>query len=123
MIDGSYYAQTPAVGFDPAGPNESQGYITQVASRALMFIEADNPRIGLMAVLFVGMAEVSSNEVTVYEGQHVKKGDQLGMFHFGGSTHTLIFRPKVHLEFDLRGQTPSIDSKNIPLRAQIARVR
>ena len=44
-----------------------------------------------MAVLFVGMAEVSSNEITVYEGQHVKKGDQLGMFHYGGSTHALIF--------------------------------
>lgn len=123
VIDGSYYAQTPAVGFDPAGPNESQGYITQVASRALLFIEADNPKIGLMAVLFVGMAEVSSNEITVYEGQHVNKGDQLGMFHFGGSTHALIFRPQVQLDFDLRGQTPGLESKNIPVRARLATVR
>ena len=123
VIDGSYYAQTPSEGFDPAGPNESQGYITQVASRGLVFIEADNPRIGLMAVLFVGMAEVSSNDITVYEGQHVKKGDQLGMFHFGGSTHALIFRPQVDLEFDLHGQTPSLDTKNIPVRARIAKVR
>lgn len=109
--------------FDPAGPNESQGYITQVASRALVFIEADNPKIGLMAVMFVGMAEVSSNEITVYEGQHIKKGEQLGMFHFGGSTHTLIFRPEVDLDFDLHGQTPGLNSKNIPVRAQIAKVR
>ena len=123
LIDGSYYAQTPAVGFDPAGPNESQGYITQVASRALLFIEADNPKIGLMAVMFVGMAEVSSNEITVYEGQHIAKGEQLGMFHFGGSTHTLIFRPQVELDFDLHGQTPGLDSNNIPLRARIATVR
>ena len=123
LIDGSYYAQTPAVGFDPAGPNESQGYITQVASRALIFIEADNPKIGLMAVMFVGMAEVSSNEITVYEGQRINKGEQLGMFHFGGSTHTLIFRPQVELDFDLHGQSPGLDSKNIPLRAGIARVR
>ena len=123
LIDGSYYAQTPAVGFDPSGPNESQGYITQVASRALIFIEADNPKIGLMAVMFVGMAEVSSNEITVYEGQRVSKGEQLGMFHFGGSTHTLIFKPQVTLDFDLHGQTPGLDSKNIPLRAPIARVR
>ena len=123
LIDGSYYAQTPAVGFDPAGPNESQGYITQVASRALVFIEADNPKIGLMAVMFVGMAEVSSNEITVYEGQRVNKGEQLGMFHFGGSTHTLIFRPGVDLDFDLHGQTPGLESSNIPLRARIATVR
>jgi phosphatidylserine decarboxylase len=122
LIDGSYYAEALSVGFDPAGPNESQGYITQVASRALIFIEADNPDIGLMAVLFVGMAEVSSNEITVSVGQHVSKGDQLGMFHFGGSTHCLIFRPQVKLEFDLHGQTPGLDSKNIPVRSKIATV-
>jgi len=123
LIDGSYYAPAHAVGFDPASPNESQGYITHTAARALIFIEADNPGIGLMAVLFVGMAEVSSNEITVYEGQRVKKGDQLGMFHYGGSTHALIFRPQVDLEFDLHGQTPGLDAKNIPVRARIATVR
>ncbi len=122
LIDGSYYAEALSEGFDPAGPNNSQGYITQVASRALVFIEADNPDIGLLAVLFVGMAEVSSNEITVYQGQHVNKGDQLGMFHFGGSTHCLIFRPNVNLKFDLHGQTPGLHSENIPVRAQIATV-
>jgi len=122
LIDGSYYAEALAEGFDPAGPNNSQGYITQVASRALVFIEADNPDIGLMAVLFVGMAEVSTNEITVYEGQHVNKGEQLGMFHFGGSTHCLIFRPNVNLKFDLHGQSPGLHSANIPVRARIATV-
>ena len=123
LIDGSYYAAAQAAGFDPASPNESQGYITHTAARALIFIEADNPQIGLMAVLFVGMAEVSSNEITVYEGQQVKKGDQLGMFHYGGSTHALIFRPQVDLEFDLHGQPLGLESKNIPVRARIATVR
>ncbi|NEX20178.1 phosphatidylserine decarboxylase family protein [Thiorhodococcus mannitoliphagus] len=122
LLDGSYYAEALSEGFDPAGPNESQAYITQVATRALVFIEADNPDIGLMAAMFVGMAEVSSNEITVYEGQHVAKGDQLGMFHFGGSTHTLIFRPGVNLEFDLHGQTPGLHSENIPVRSRIATV-
>ena len=122
LLDGTYYSEALSAGFDPSGPNESQGYITQVASRALVYIEADNPDIGLMCVMFVGMAEVSSNEVTVYEGQHVQKGDELGMFHFGGSTHCLIFRPGVKLEFDLRGQTPGLDSENIPVRARIATV-
>ena len=122
LIDGSYYAEALAEGFDPSGPNNSQGYITQVATRALIFIEADNPAIGLMCIMFVGMAEVSSNEITVYEGQHVKKGEQLGMFHFGGSTHCLVFRPEVKLEFDLHGQTPGLDSSNIPVNARIATV-
>lgn len=123
IIDGSYYAEAHAEHFDPAGPNNSQGYITEVAARALIFIEADNPDIGLMCAMYVGMAEVSSNEITVYDGQHVNKGDQLGMFHFGGSTHCLIFRPGVNLEFDLHGQTPGVHSGNIPVRSQIAVVQ
>lgn len=122
LIDGSYYAEALSEGFDPEGPNNSQGYITQVASRALVCIQADNPGIGLMCTLFVGMAEVSSNEITVQVGQHVQKGDQLGMFHFGGSTHCLIFRPQVNLKFDLHGQTPGLRSGNIPVRARIAKV-
>lgn len=70
----------------------------------------------------VGMAEVSTCDITVYEGQHVKKGDQTGMFHFGGSTHCLIFRPEVNLDFDMHGQTPGLDSKNIPINSKIAMV-
>jgi len=122
LIDGSYYAEALSEGYDPAGPNDSQAYITQVAARALIFIEADNPAIGLMACLFVGMAEVSSNDITVHEGQHVEKGEQLGMFHFGGSTHCLIFQPQVRIQFNLHGQTPGLHTTNIPVRARIATV-
>lgn len=121
--DGTYYSEAPSEGFDPAGPNDSQGYITEVATRALIFIEADNPDIGLMCVLPVGMAEVSTCQITVYEGQRVRKGDQIGMFHFGGSTHCLIFRPGVNLEFDHHGQKPGLNSQNIHVNARIATVR
>jgi phosphatidylserine decarboxylase len=122
-IDGTYYSESWTEGYDPSGPNCSQGYITELAARALIFIKADNPAIGLMCFMAVGMAEVSSCEITVYEGQHVNKGDQIGMFHFGGSTHCLIFRPGVNLEFDLHGQKPGLDSSNIPLNSRIATVR
>lgn len=120
VLDGTYYAEDLAEGYDPAGPNDSQAFITELATRALIFIQADNPDIGLMCVIFVGMAEVSTCDITVYEGQHVKKGDQLGMFHFGGSTHCLIFRPGVRLDFDLHGQNPGLESQNIPVRSKIA---
>jgi phosphatidylserine decarboxylase len=107
-------------GFDPEGPNNSQAYITEVATRAMIFIEADNPAIGLLCVMPVGMAEVSTCQITAYEGQRVRKGDQLGMFHFGGSTHCLIFRPGVEVEFDLHGQKPGLQSGNIPVNSRIA---
>jgi phosphatidylserine decarboxylase len=120
--DGSYYSEAPSEGFDPAGPNDSQAYITEVATRALIFIEADHRDIGLMCVLAVGMAEVSTCEITVYEGQRVTKGEQLGMFHYGGSTHCLIFGPQVQLEFDLHGQKPGLHSNNIQVNSRIATV-
>jgi phosphatidylserine decarboxylase len=121
--DGTYFAEAASHGFDPAGPNDSQAYITELATRALIFIEADNPAIGLMCVLAVGMCEVSSCQVTVYEGQHVGKGEQLGMFHYGGSTHCLIFRPGVQLEFDHHGHKPGLTAGNIPVNARIAVVK
>lgn len=122
MRAGTYYSETPAEGYDPAGPNDSQAYITEVATRAMIFIEADNPDIGLMCFMPVGMAEVSTCEIGVYEGQRVRKGDPLGMFHFGGSTHCLIFRSGVRLSFDLHGQAPGLDAGNIPVNARLATV-
>ncbi|KAF8601105.1 hypothetical protein BDV93DRAFT_538606 [Ceratobasidium sp. AG-I] len=107
-IPGAYYSQSPSMGFNgPNGPDlsassDSQAFITAVATRCLVFIQADNPLIGLMCFMAVGMAEVSTCEATVKAGNVVKKGDQLGMFHFGGSTHCLIFRPQTKIVFNKR---------------------
>ncbi|MCL6284155.1 phosphatidylserine decarboxylase family protein [Ruegeria sp. 2012CJ41-6] len=122
VIEGTYYSEIMAEGLDPSGPNASQGYIAEVATRALIFIEAGNPDIGLMCFVAIGMAEVSTCDVTVFEGQHVTKGDEIGMFHFGGSTHCLLFRPEVDITFDLHGQTPGLDSTNILVNQKIATV-
>lgn len=86
-IPGTYYAENYWAGFadgtdgppDPAGPNESQKYICQVAARSLMFLQADNAAIGMMAIMVVGMAEVSTCEWTVVVGDHVTKGEGIGM--------------------------------------------
>jgi phosphatidylserine decarboxylase len=106
-------------GIDEEGEKTGQGYLTATATRAIMFIEADNRDIGLMCFLGIGMTEVSTCDITVKEGQHVKKGSELGMFHFGGSTHCVIFRPGVILE-----GFPSMDTEeNVPVRSQLAVVK
>jgi len=58
-VAGTYYAESPVEGYDPAGPNDSQGYIAELATRALIFIQSDNAKIGLMCFVAIGMAEVS----------------------------------------------------------------
>jgi phosphatidylserine decarboxylase len=69
----------------------------------------------------VGMAEVSSCQITVVAGQRVACGDQVGMFHFGGSTHCLVFRPGVSLKFLVPvTDTPNLDATNVAVRSNLA---
>jgi phosphatidylserine decarboxylase len=53
-----------------------------------------------VSVIEVGMGEVSSCNSTVIEKQHLKKGDQLGYFEFGGSSHVIIFDKGLELQFN-----------------------
>ncbi len=48
-----------------------------------------------MALVAIGMSEVSSNIITDSVNQQVTKGDELGYFQFGGSTHCLVFKKGV----------------------------
>jgi phosphatidylserine decarboxylase len=123
LVEGTYYAEAASEGFDPAGPNNSQGYISHTAARALIFIESDDPAIGTVCVMPVGMAEVSSNIVTVDKGQRVGKGDQVGYFQFGGSTHCLIFKKGAIAEFSLQAiPQGAYGSKSdvVPVNSRIA---
>ena len=129
-LPGTYYAATLEVGEDEASPDKSQGYICQVAARALIFIQANNSAIGLMCFMAVGMSEVSTCEIRPelipIDGRPkptVKKGDEIGMFHFGGSTHCLIFRPEVNIEFtDEVHALLDEGSDNILLKSKLATV-
>lgn len=128
-VNGTYYLENLDQGFfsptgpDPSAPNDSQSFISSVATRAVIFIEADNPAIGLMCVVPVGMAEVSSCQITVQPGDRVKKGEQLGMFHFGGSTHCLVFRPEVNLAFTKYEKAGLDAPDNIRVLTKLAEVR
>lgn len=101
---GSYYSAAESWGMDPASPNDSQGYIAHVATRAIIYIEADDPKIGLMVMMPIGMAEVSSCVLldNIKAEYKVKKGEEMGYFQYGGSTYCLIFRPGVIKEFKVQ---------------------
>ena len=120
--EGTYYSRCPAEGSDQAVLIGSQAYLAQMATRAILFIKAKNPAIGLVCFLAIGMLEVSSCEIGVYEGQEVEKGDELGTFHYGGSTYCLLFRAGVPISFDLGCQTPALGARNLPVNATIATI-
>jgi phosphatidylserine decarboxylase len=91
-----------------------------------------------MVMMPVGMVEVSTCSLadlittnmtpnadgTVYtsaNGVKVKKGDELGSFRFGGSTHCLIFSPNTKLKF-YQEALPTEGTYFVPLNSAIAEV-
>lgn len=134
LVDGAYFLQNQYMGFGyPGGPDSitqelSQPFLSAVAARGVIFIECDNPAIGTVAIVTIGMVEVSSNEFTVKPGDVVKKGDEIGMFHFGGSTHVVLFEKGVKLDWiDRIKETDGknfgqLDQTNIALSSKIATV-
>jgi len=106
MIAGTYYSEPLLGGSSPdlplsldpvpspdAAAVRSQGYIACVAKRGVAYIQPDDPTLGLIAIVMIGMAEVSSVDFDNLE--HFEKGEEIGRFHFGGSTHCLVFGPEV----------------------------
>ncbi|MDT8899776.1 phosphatidylserine decarboxylase [Anaeroselena agilis] len=77
-----------------------------IETRACVVIDTDN--YGLVAVLPIGMSQVSSVnfEENVRVGAKVKKGDPLGYFLFGGSDIVMIFQPQAGFEFT----APALDA-------------
>jgi phosphatidylserine decarboxylase len=127
VIEGTYYSEPVLTGFrspdgpDPAAPDRAQGYITSLATRTVILFQAEGD-IGLMAFVAVGMSEVSSCEVFKKVGDKVKKGDQIGTFHHGGSTHCLIFRRGLDLAWVQNAvpNTTERKQKNIPVNGALA---
>lgn len=126
VVDGTYFSEPlfegvgdPGVhAIDVKGITVAQGYLSALATRAIIVIEADGGDAGpgLVGFVGIGMDEVSTCEITVQEGQHINKGDQLGMFHFGGSSHCLVFQEGVELD-----GLPEIGRpENVPVRGQLA---
>jgi phosphatidylserine decarboxylase len=121
---GTYYSKAPSGGYGTGKTSlsPSQGYLAEVATRSFVYIQADNPAIGLVCLVAVGMAEVSTCETTVAVGQRVTKGGELGMFHFGGSTFCLLFGPQANLQWTEQAGSGAALLRNIPLNAKIASV-
>jgi phosphatidylserine decarboxylase len=121
---GTYYSEADSEGKDAVEPMNSQSYLAHVAARAIFVIEADDPVIGLMAFVPVGMSEVSSCviDAKVTPGYHVGKGEELGYFQFGGSTHCLVFRPGAVSEFALAAipQPHDPDAPIVRVRSRLA---
>lgn len=86
--------QSQFIGYDEGSPEKCESFLSAVAARMVIVIKANNLKIGKIGIIYIGMAEVSSCVATVKEGDKVKKGQQIGHFMFGGSSHLMVFEKK-----------------------------
>eukprot|EP01084_Bolivina_argentea_P285488 489589_1 len=86
---------------DPTSGNVLQGFESNVNTRGILYIEADNQNIGIVCVMPVGITEISSvkwiynNTTPVQKNDVVEKGQEIGRFSYGGSSLCLLFQRDV----------------------------
>jgi len=85
-----------------APDNAENGYEFLQARGVIIIDTTDSPDgdMGIVAVIPVGMCQVSSVHMTAEVGSYTKKGDEFGHFQFGGSDIILLFQ---------KGKCPEID--------------
>ncbi|KAH0835455.1 phosphatidylserine decarboxylase-domain-containing protein [Lanmaoa asiatica] len=106
VLPGTYYAVLPDEGAPAADPDMQPGdphgallrcqpWLGHSAARGIIIIEPEEDSLlKWVAVVVIGMVEVSTIDIKINKGDVVDAGDQLGMFHFGGSSHMVIFKTK-----------------------------
>ncbi|KAH0834021.1 phosphatidylserine decarboxylase-domain-containing protein [Lanmaoa asiatica] len=106
VLPGTYYAILLDEGAPADDPDMQPGVLHGVllrcelwlgvsAARGVIIIQPeDSSPLKWVAVVAIRMAEVSTIDIRVNKGDIVRAGDQLGMFHFGESTHMVIFQTK-----------------------------
>lgn len=121
VVDGLMFSNAESAGPDPKGIL-SQGYQASVNTRGLIFIESDDPVIGLVCCIPIGITEISSITIGVGRGDRVRKGEELGYFSYGGSSMALVFQPGAIREFTVAAPSDATPGQATPVQvnAQIA---
>ncbi|QTA82018.1 Phosphatidylserine decarboxylase [Desulfonema limicola] len=106
-VTGLVYLDVNITGGQFDAPDSSQGGYEFAQARGIIIIDTtDSPfgDIGLVAVVPVGMCQVSSVNMTATVGKSLLKGDEFGYFLFGGSDIIVLFQEGVKPQIDTGSQ-------------------
>ena len=89
-----------------APDNSEGGYEFNQARGVVILDTANSPSgdVGLIAVVPVGMCQVSSVNMTGQIGNYMEKGEEFGYFLFGGSDIMILFQEGVNPDIFSGGQ-------------------
>jgi phosphatidylserine decarboxylase len=93
-VDGFLYSVNPSV---------VQSNVPVFSKNKRVILELKSPKFGKVIMVIVGATAVGSIVLNVKKDQKIKKGDQVGLFKFGGSTVILCLeKGSVLFDLDLR---------------------
>ena len=107
-INGMTFSELLSEGLDLSAGTKSQGYEAMVNTRGLVII--DSPSLGKVAVIPIGITEISSVNISVKKGETVTKGEELGYFSYGGSSLALVFEPGMINKFIAEEPKDNVES-------------
>lgn len=93
VVPGFMFSELRSEGFDASAGTNSQVYQANVNTRGLVFIKSDDPLLGMVCIIPIGITEISSVDIRVKVGQRIERGEELGWFSYGGSSMCLVFQP------------------------------
>ncbi|ORB76173.1 phosphatidylserine decarboxylase [Mycobacterium scrofulaceum] len=103
LISGQVFMQVSIDGHEFKSSDSATTGYEFFQNRGVITIDtsaSDSDDIGVVAVIPVGMAHVSSVVLTAVEGTQMAKGEEFGYFQFGGSDIILLFQDGVDPQID-----------------------
>jgi len=95
---------------DYDAPDNTDGGYEFIQTRGILILDTGEEN-GIVAVIPIGMAQVSSVNMNAPKGVNLYKGQEFGYFLFGGSDIILLFQEKANFQLDL-GENPKKQAGN-----------
>jgi len=89
---------------DYDAPDNTDGGYEFIQTRGIIILDTGEEN-GVVAVIPIGMAQVSSVNMNAPQGVNLYKGQEFGYFLFGGSDIILLFQEKANFQLDI-GKIP-----------------
>ena len=97
-IQGNVYLNVEIEGGQYSAPDGAEDGYEFTQARGLIIIDS---AIGKVAILPIGMCQVSSVNMMAQAGVNLAKGDEFGYFMFGGSDIIMLFQEKANIAIDM----------------------
>ena len=123
VVQGTIFSQPFHHSDNPTSHLGSQPYLAHVATRGIVIIDTEVEEIGLVVFIPIGMVDVCSVDLSIISYKNrICKGEEIGCFHFGGSSYLMIFERKanINLEFDLQGIELGDSKKFLNVNSKLA---